>query len=171
MLFRSATDPKEFAENFIKRINSMAAAHSVLTDTQWAGADIHRIIKSQLDAFTDTANLKTTGEDVSLPAEVSTKLALVLHELATNASKHGAWSRPGGLVHLSWEREGDELALSWCEINAQKKAKVTAGNDAEIIKTRRGFGSTLIERSVTGYEKIDHNEGYEFKFRVNLTYN
>ena len=168
---RTATDPKEFAENFIKRINSMAAAHSVLTDTQWAGADIHRIIKSQLDAFTDSANLKTTGEDVSLPAEVSTKLALVLHELATNASKHGAWSKPGGLVHLSWERDGDELALSWREVNAQKKVKVTAENDKQVNKPRRGFGSTLIERSVTGYEKIDHNEGYEFKFCVNLTYN
>jgi CheY-like chemotaxis protein len=75
---------------------------------------------------------------VLLPPQLALHLALVLHELGTNASKYGALSRPEGRVTLSWTVEDGRLHLNWAE----------QGGPPVQVPQRRGFGTTLIERSV-----------------------
>ncbi len=75
-----------------------------------------------------------------LPARVAINLGLVIHELTTNAAKYGALSAPGGRVAVEWRVKEGELELVWRE----------SGGSAVAPPSRRGFGSRLIERSITG---------------------
>jgi two-component sensor histidine kinase len=81
------------------------------------------------------------GPDVLVGAKAVTSLALVLHESATNAAKHGALSKPGGSLRVGWGTEGDGLWLQWDE---------TGGPAINNPPQARGFGSTLVERSIVG---------------------
>ncbi|MGN8094119.1 GAF domain-containing protein [Methylobacterium sp. 22177] len=79
------------------------------------------------------------GVDVLLEPQAFTTMALVVHELMTNSAKYGALSDSGGRVDVRWERDGfDSLVVHWTE----------TGGPAVKAPTRRGFGSTIIERSV-----------------------
>ena len=160
---RSTPDPKKFAEVFIGRVDAMAAAHTLLTDTNWHAPDIRAVIKSQLSSFTaDSAqSLVLKGADLNLPPEVSTKFGLVLHELGTNAQKYGAWSKEGGRVEMSWALANQAVNVIWDETFAKGHLP-----DPTIGETRRGFGSTLIERSVSDYEKTNRNGGLKITFSV-----
>jgi two-component system CheB/CheR fusion protein len=87
--------------------------------------------------------VRVEGPDVTLDPSLAVPLGLALHELATNATKYGSLSKPGGIVELSWSvvRRGtgsDQLSLTWREKGGPK---VTAS-------TRRGFGTSLIERGL-----------------------
>jgi two-component sensor histidine kinase len=98
-----------------------------------------------------------------LPPNVALSLALVLHELATNALKYGALSVPGGRVRVRWSREGGKLRLTWRE----------EGGPAVAPPTRRGFGSMLIERSVAhnlgGTARLDFRpEGLAYEVELPL---
>ncbi len=160
---RSTPDPKKFAEVFIGRVDAMAAAHTLLNDTNWAAPDMRSVIKSQLGGFTaDSAQgLILKGADLKLPPEVSTKFGLVLHELGTNAQKYGAWAKEGGHVAMSWALQGQAVNVIWDETFAQ-------GHVLEPVsgEPRRGFGSTLIERSVSDYEKTSRAGGLKITFSV-----
>ena len=160
---RSTPDPNKFAEVFIGRVDAMAAAHTLLTDTNWHAPDIRAVIKSQLGGFTaDSAqSLALTGADLNLPPEVSTKFGLVLHELGTNAQKYGAWAKEGGRVAMSWVLEGQAVNVTWNETFADGHVLEPASTEP-----RRGFGSTLIERSVTDYEKTKRDGGLKITFSV-----
>jgi PAS domain S-box-containing protein len=160
---RSTPDPKKFAEVFIGRVDAMAAAHTLLTDTNWHAPDIRAVINSQLSGFTaDSAqSLVLTGADLNLPPEVSTKFGLVLHELGTNAQKYGAWAKEGGRVAMSWALQGQAVNVIWDETFADGHVLETANDEP-----RRGFGSTLIERSVSDYEKINRTGGLKITFSV-----
>ena len=171
---RSTPDPKKFAEVFIGRVDAMAAAHTLLTDTNWYAPNIRAVIKSQLGGFTANSaqSLVLEGEDIALPPEVSTKFGLVLHELGTNAQKYGSWASSwaspltgdAGHVKMSWKLENSIIHVVWREhLPSGAKIQDTAGDHTEL---RRGFGSTLIERSVTNYQKVTHGNGLEIRFSV-----
>ena len=81
------------------------------------------------------------GSDVAIGGEAVTSLALVLHELATNAAKYGAFSNSNGSLHISWQVEQGELSLIW----AERGGPTIAGPPA-----REGFGSVLARRSIIG---------------------
>jgi two-component sensor histidine kinase len=91
--------------------------------------------------------LHIDGPDVLLPAKVVTQMALILHELATNALKHGAWSgRDHGLVSIKWrEKNGEQLEFEWRE----------HGSDGVPKPIREGFGSKLIKSGV-GEGRVSH---------------
>ena len=96
-----------------------------------------------------------TGEEVSLPPATAQALALVVHELATNAAKHGALSVPTGRVDLAWgpgdAPDGNGLGLVWSETGGPETAP----------PTRRGFGRRPIERGV-GYS-LSGQTRFEFR--------
>lgn len=137
-----ATPPGAFADTFLARLSALASTHDVLTKGQWAGADLGDLVRRTLAPHgLDRVTLE--GAPIMLPPQAALSLGLVFHELATNASKYGALSSAGGHLRVAWAAEplhGEPgLVVDWRE---------TGGPPAE-PPTRRGFGSRLIERSVT----------------------
>lgn len=145
--WRSSRTREDFIEGLEGRIVALSNAHKLLVDTEWHGADLHALVKSQVGSYL-TANpgrLHIEGSPVRLPAEIATPLGLILHELATNASKYGALSVESGHVELSWKevRIGNNspgLRVLWLERHGPpvKKPRAT------------GFGSRLIETGLPG---------------------
>jgi two-component system CheB/CheR fusion protein len=142
---RSSRSSEEFAERFDGRLAALASAHSLLVDSNWKGADLAALARNQLEPYTSEIadRLQLEGESISLPADLATPFGLILHELATNAAKHGSLSRPDGSVHLSWtlgSRNGEPaLTLVWREKGGSPPAKRPAAP---------GFGSSLIDRAI-----------------------
>ena len=93
----------------------------------------------------DHESMILIGPDVPIGANAITNVALVLHELATNAAKYGALSSPGGAVHIDCSLENDELSLTW---------KERGGPSPDGPPDAQGFGSMLARRIV-----IDHFGG------------
>jgi PAS domain S-box-containing protein len=135
---RSTQDPADFATRFSGRIQSLARVHSLLTDATWQGTDLRELIRDQLlQGPVDETRLTACGPAVRLKPQTAVHLALMLHELGTNSTKHGALSAIGGRVAVSWSVTNDVLNLQWVE----------RGGPAVASPTRRGFGTTLIEQS------------------------
>jgi PAS domain S-box-containing protein len=136
---RTTKDPAAFADTFAGRIQSLARVHSLLTETTWKGADLRDLIHGQLlQGAVDETRITAWGPPVRLEAEMALHFALVVHELGTNAHKHGALSVPAGWVTIGWRVEGHWLRLRWEE----------RGGPSVISPARQGFGTTLIEQSV-----------------------
>lgn len=118
------------------RISSLARSHSLLAQASWAGADLERLVEDEVQAFAvNPSQLMLRGPRVRLGADMVQSLGLVFHELATNAAKHGALSRPGGQVTVDWTVRRNVLDLTWTE---------TGGPPVAEPPTRKGFGSTLL---------------------------
>jgi len=136
---RKTKDPAKFVDSFAGRIQSLARAHSLLTTTTWRGADLRELICDQLlQGSIDETRITAWGPPVHLEAQLALHLALVLHELGTNAHKYGALSTPAGWVTISWMVEGGSLRLGWEERGAPPLTSPAS----------RGFGTTLIEQSI-----------------------
>ncbi len=136
---RHSSGPSDFAPTFIGRIHALSRAHSLLSSTTWQGASLQELVEGQLQTGTiDPDRFSTGGPAVDLAPEPALHLALVLHELATNAHKYGALSVPEGRVDLRWMVRGGMLEVDWQE----------CGGPLVAPPTRRGFGTALIERSL-----------------------
>ncbi len=160
-------DPASFVETFSGRIQSLATAHTLLTRASWQGADLQELIAEQL-ALRDTPldnRISISGPRVHLEPQIALPMALVIHELSTNARRHGSLSGPQGHVTINWDVTDDHgaqnLTLSWRE---------TGGPAVQLPKSR-SFGSVLIERSLTfalgGKAKLDF-EPQGLAFTVSL---
>jgi PAS domain S-box-containing protein len=138
---------KDVVDTFEARILALAKAHSLLGQSNWEGLGLRKVIEEILDPFglhdRRVARFSVDGDDVRLRPKAALTLALVLNELATNASKHGALSnRPSGRVDIAWRvaptPQGTRLRLQWQE----------SGGPPVTPPSRRGFGSRLIERGL-----------------------
>jgi PAS domain S-box-containing protein len=138
---RKTKNPAEFVDSFAGRIQSLARVHSLLTATTWQGAGLRELIHDQLlQGSFDETKVIARGPPVHLEAQMTLHVALMLHELGTNARKHGALSTPSGRVAIAWTVEDQLLRLQWDE----------QGGPPVSSPTSRGFGTTLIEQSVRG---------------------
>ena len=152
---RSAESVTAFVEGLDKRIQSMAKAHSLLTQSRWEGVSVDGMLREELDAYGPASGIVSlAGDDAVLTPKSALALSLALHELATNAAKYGAFSIPTGHVAVKWQvRDDGGLGLSWTE----------SGGPPVVPPTRRGFGSSLIERALTletgGRATIDYRPG------------
>jgi PAS domain S-box-containing protein len=136
---RHSSGPSDFAPTFIGRIHALARAHSLLSTSTWQGASLAELIDSQIDiGAVDLAQLDIAGPPIELAPELALHLALILHELVTNAHKYGALSVPEGRVTLGWQLEERQLAIDWTE----------SGGPMVASPSRQGFGTALIERSL-----------------------
>jgi PAS domain S-box-containing protein len=97
------------------RIKALARAHTLLSDSRWRGADLATLVAEELAPYRAGDKIRCGGPDVSLQPATAQGLALALHELATNAAKHGGLSSPAGKVTLEWELESEALTLHWSE--------------------------------------------------------
>ncbi|MGE0701350.1 MAG: HWE histidine kinase domain-containing protein, partial [Hyphomicrobiaceae bacterium] len=137
---RTQPDMASFMTSFTGRLQSLAAAQTILSDAQWAGASLRDLVISQL-ATTIGSDRQTqlSGADVFLPPQPALQLTLILHELATNAVQHGALTRPTGHVEITWSvgpGPKPEVALDWIE-SGGPEVSASAG---------KGLGRELIER-------------------------
>ncbi|MBV9430545.1 MAG: PAS domain-containing protein [Hyphomicrobiales bacterium] len=141
---RNSRSGEDFVARFEGRLSALAVAHGLLVESDWKGADLGTLARNQLEPYvTENKNrLRIKGEPLSLPADLATPFGLVLHELATNAAKHGSLSKPDGTVDVSWSvtsRNGKRaLTVSWKE-TARSPTK-PQGN--------KGLGSALIEGGI-----------------------
>jgi two-component sensor histidine kinase len=136
---RGSTTPERFAEAFEARLMALSKTHNALTDSHWTGAGLRQILWQELSPY-GAERVTMQGPDVQLSARLALALGMVFHELATNAAKYGALSDSGRLS-VTWSVDAsDDLSLDWRE---------TGGPPAS-PPARKGFGSRLIERSITG---------------------
>ncbi len=141
---RNSATMEEAQEALGARLQSLAAAHDVLTRENWEGATLAEVVEGALTPFQTGAGKRFTtgGPDVRLTPRWALAFVLALHELATNAVKYGALSGEQGRVILNWDivdgSKPDRLWLRWEEIGGPK---VTP-------PTRTGFGTRMIERAL-----------------------
>lgn len=129
-------DIDQFASGIEGRISSMARAHSILTKTLWSGADLRLLLEGELAAFSDRTTL--TGPPAQLTANAAQPLSMLLHELITNAVKHGSLSKPEGRVHVTWNfSAADE---GFCLVWSEQGGPEIAGEPQ-----RKGFGFRLLK--------------------------
>jgi PAS domain S-box-containing protein len=146
---RAARDLPSAREAVDRRIRSMAQAHDLLTLRAWTGANLTDVVMRALDAFTP-AQVKMSGAAIDVSPKHALALSLALHELATNATKYGALSRPEGWVTVEWDVLEGMLHLGWEE----------SGGPLVAPPTRKGFGSRLLEelvaRDLGGHTKLNY---------------
>jgi PAS domain S-box-containing protein len=128
----------EFVNALDGRIQSIAAAHTLLSQSRWSGVSLADLIRHQLAPYTTDANTMIGGQDIMLTPAQTQAVAMVIHELVTNAAKHGALSSPNGRVSVSWERTGADataiLTIIWREL----------GSPPIAAPVQSGYGSSLI---------------------------
>ena len=147
---RSATSTADFADTLSGRLHALAASHSLVRQGFGVGLNVSRPVAATLYDLTDAifkpyqlADLKrfiVTGDDVNLGDSAITGLALVFHELATNAAKYGALSTVEGHVAVSWQRQGDVFTIRWLEDD---------GPQIDAPPEKQGFGSTVLRNTIT----------------------
>lgn len=165
--FRNEPIDKTVWATFDGRLRSMASAHSLLARQTWVGADIADVVSDGLMAH-ERKRFVTSGPPAWIDAQTALSLAMVLHELGTNAVKYGALSASDGQVTISWSieqfGESKKLALSWKE----------SGGPAVVPPKETGFGSLLISQAFGNADgtraSIEyHPEGIAFRVALPLT--
>jgi PAS domain S-box-containing protein len=129
----------DFAQALDRRIQSMADAHLLLSESRWQGVDLLNLVEHQLAPYTNKANITIEGPQVALTAVATQAVAMVLHELVTNAVKYGALSRPIGQVAVSWVLRANggspkRVMVEWCE----------TGGPPVTAPARSSYGTSLI---------------------------
>jgi two-component sensor histidine kinase len=148
MTARSAATPKEMAESLRGRLTALSRAHDLvrpaLHDVKAEGSVSFRVILDDILLAYQVPDMperiRTVGDDLNIRGHAITNLALVLHELATNAAKYGALSVPEGHVEITWKRDEKALELNWRE----------EGGPPVSPPVRSGFGTVLTQKSVEG---------------------
>ena len=119
------------------RINALSRAHMLLSESRWEGACLRRLVGEELYHCCDGQDraVETTGPELLLNAAHAQTIALALHELATNAGKHGALSVPHGKLSVAWREERGWLRLEWVETGGPKvKAPSSEGYGMQVTR-------------------------------------
>jgi two-component sensor histidine kinase len=133
----------EFVRTLDARIKSMATAHALLSQSRWHGVSLPDLVRSQLAPYATDTNMTISGAGVRLSAAATQAVAMVFHELVTNAAKYGALSKPGGRVLVSWDRQPNENAAASVIIVWQE-----LGGPPAAAPTRPGYGTSLIRELI-----------------------
>jgi PAS domain S-box-containing protein len=120
------------------RIKALALAHTLLSDSRWHGADLGTLVAEEFAPYRSGNKVELKGPNVSLSPATAQGIALALHELATNAAKHGALSSLKGRVSLTWQLQSDILTLHWAE----------SGGPPIKTPSARSFGLKVIKASI-----------------------
>lgn len=165
LTWRATQDPLLFNEAFSARLRALAHAHSLLTACSWQGVLLRELVLTALEPFQSQEKaIDVDGPQVVIKPEVAVTLSLVLHELATNAAKHGALSTADGRLTIRWQFDPGQpdLEFYWREENGP----------AVSAPQRTGFGSKLIQSiaaQLGGTAHLTYNrEGVEARLRLPL---
>jgi PAS domain S-box-containing protein len=148
MTARTAKDPKEMATALRGRLSALSRAHELVQPAAMgpgsgSDVDLARLCEAVLEPYrqTDTSRVGIAGPSVHVGSNTTTSLALVLHELATNAAKYGCLSNPEGHLSIQWTVRDDMVDLLWTE---------SGGPAVETPPDFEGFGTQLSQRSIAG---------------------
>lgn len=138
--FRKGADQDQALARFSERLVALARANDLLTGERWAGVDLRGALEQAVSSHCDDpGRLRLDGPDLEISAKSALALTLAGHELATNATKYGAWSSADGIVSIRWTlSDKRRLAIEWRE----------RGGPPVTPPASRGFGSRLIERGL-----------------------
>ena len=164
-----ASDVRQYQMCFSERLQALAHCHDLLVKDSWHGASLHDLVAAQMRPFgeTNAGRIDAAGPPIVMKPDAVQHLGLALHELATNASKHGALSGAQGEVLIRWQVDEaeDKVRIHWCE----------KGGPLVRPPQRRGFGHVVIEqivpRALNGSGTLDFapagvNWTFEFLQRI-----
>jgi two-component sensor histidine kinase len=145
----------DFLSSLRGRLQSIADTHSLLSQNRWNGVSLGDLIGAELGPYATRGNTCIEGPTIHLMPNASHAVAMVVHELTTNAAKYGALARPGGQVTVRWaliakDTPAVRLKIEWNE----------AGGPAVASPSRQGYGSSVINDLLP----------YEFGGRVDLVF-
>jgi two-component sensor histidine kinase len=146
---RDSMTPKEMATSLRGRLDALSRAHELIRpaiveeEPRQQATSIAQLVDAVMapHAGQDSQRLMAGGPSVPVGPHAATAVTLMLHELATNATKYGALSNPNGLIRISWMPGGTDVVVTWRE---------EGGPPVEEEPATTGFGSQLARKSVTG---------------------
>ena len=145
---RSAASTEDMARELTQRLSALDRAHDLvrpLPNGQGSAALLGDLLSVLLAPYDDlgafSGRIRVAVERMGVGEKSATSLALIIHELATNSVKYGAFSDPAGTLDLSSDAEGNAIRLTWTE---------RGGPKVEVPQSPAGFGSKLVQRSIAG---------------------
>lgn len=151
---KTSPSPEAFAATIEGRVKAITRAHSLLTDRGAGGPGTLRdLVDTELEPYRDR-DLRIEGPDLVLTPKAGLSMAMAIHELASNAAKYGSLSELNGQLAVRWavtRDPGSRLKLNWTE---------AGGPPVPGIPMRRGFGTTVIERSLSYELGADVNRSF-----------
>jgi two-component sensor histidine kinase len=156
---RTADSVSAFYASFSDRIVALAKTHNLLTEDYWQTASLVEMFRNELGHYDNGAEERIVldGPAVELSADLAVPLGMAVHELTTNAAKHGALSVPGGQIEVRWNLRAVEserrLAIRWIERDGPPVLE----------PGRKGFGSVLLHRVLTDQCRATISIDYEPK--------
>jgi two-component sensor histidine kinase len=164
---RNTQSPREATQAINQRLSALGRAHDLLTAESWRAASMGDVVGRAVALHQEeTPRIHVSGPPVQIGARMALSLAMVLHELCTNAIKYGALSVQSGRVDIAWriEHAGALFHLEWKE----------SGGPPVTPPTRKGFGSRLISGSFEsgdglGTELLYEKSGVVWRLHAPLT--
>ena len=139
----------QFLKDFNRRLHGLSETQDVMLRQNWQGAWISDLVEAHLKVFGAASRVATSGPPLFLDANAVQNVGYALHELATNASKHGAFRTSDGSITIGWDRHENRVLLSWSETST----------DLSPPKQSTGFGSLvltqLMPRSLQGRASLE----------------
>jgi len=138
---QAGSSPTEFVTALDSRIKSLARTHELLSQSRWGSVSLTEIARCEFAPYAED-NVEFNGPDVTLKAEAAQAMAMVLHELTTNAAKYGAFSGHAGRVSLTWRwldnGSHGRLAIEWREV----------GGPAVLAPHQFSYGTNIIRELI-----------------------
>jgi two-component system CheB/CheR fusion protein len=154
----NAPSPEAFDESLTGRLQAMGRAYALMTRENWSDVPVNELLRQQVEPH-GLERFDLIGPDLQLKPEQGFSLAMVIHEMATNAAKYGALSLPAGKVAIRWERREDRVAFIWKESDGPR---IEAPEES-------GFGLKLLDGEIRyqlrgDVEPFFHPDGLEMRF-------
>lgn len=164
---RGATDLPSYVTALERRIMGLARSTDLLLAHGRAGVMLEELMEQQLAPFRpaeEENRVTLDGPAVRINPQGAQILGMALHELATNATRYGAFAEPGGALELTWSKDLSNLTISWRERLGRKL----------VLGDNSGFGTVVLRTMVGGalgaqVERIVHEDGVEWVFAVPLS--
>jgi two-component sensor histidine kinase len=138
---QSLADQKILRNAINARITALGATHDLLVRSNWHSAPLREILIQEFAPY-GLSRFQLHGDDVDCPSALAVFLALVVHELTTNALKYGALSSPDGRIDIAWTDVSGQLMLEWVE----------SGGPEPTVPTHEGFGTTLLRSGARQFQ-------------------
>lgn len=152
---------RDVIQRFDERLDAIARTQQALDEKAWHGGDLGDVVRAAVGNLVRRP-VSISGPTVHLSPRVAQTVALIIHELTTNAFKHGSLTRPAGRVAVDWGLSGGELTLRWTE----------GGGPPTHPPTKGGFGNKLLNRGILGTGGADLRydaEGFSATFTAPIS--